>query len=116
MLNPNHQRKRIIVEKPTFSQNPTTGEVTEEWGFQGKYWANMIPFSTKDVLKASAINSNIKYTCRIRYSSLSKEINSFCRVKYDGKYYSINGDPLFDNEGGNHWFTLNLGSAMLTWE
>ena len=116
MLNPNKQKSKIKVESRVLSQDPITGEVSESWIEQGKYWADLVPFSTKDQIQASAVQSKVKYTCRIRFSTIASQIDSTCRVIHRGLYYQLNGDPVFDNEGGRNWFTLNLMEAKKTWE
>lgn len=93
--------RRVKLQRPTYTQNTTTGEQVLTWVDVDTVSAKIAPLSVREFIAAQAMQSNISTRIEIRYRD--DVIASWRAVHMvngvPGKVYDIHG-PLPDAETG----------------
>lgn len=87
MLKAGAMDRRIVVEKPTITQDALGGRV-EAWQEVCQTWAEIVPQSVRARYDGAVESSERKVIFRVRYISDIKETQ---RVRYEDKTYQIIG-------------------------
>ncbi|WP_291986380.1 phage head closure protein [Candidatus Accumulibacter sp. ACC007] len=96
-------KHRIVIEAPTRTQNPATGEVTTTWSPVATVFASIEPLSVKDFIAANTQKSKLSTRIVIRYRS---GLNTSMRlVGPDGTIYTPAGF-LADAGTGREYLTV----------
>jgi len=100
-------KHRVVIEAPTRTQNPTTGEVMTTWAAIASVFASIEPLSAKDFIAAQTLKSKINTRIVIRYRS---GLNTAMRlVGPDGTIYTPAGF-LPDADTGREYLTVPCAS------
>ncbi|WP_341520713.1 phage head closure protein [Pseudomonas sp. G.S.17] len=103
-------RHRINIQKSEPVQDQQTGEMIDVWVSLVEVWASVEPLSSRDLIAAQAVQSEIVARVLIR---ARPGINSAMRVIHRGVVYVIKGDPLPDRESGLEYLTLMVAAGVL---
>mgnify|MGYP001585313040 FL=1 len=60
-------RHPMDIQKPSYTQDPETGEVTETWAFVAREWAGAEGISGKEFVAAGAEQSSTTVRVTLRY-------------------------------------------------
>ena len=101
-------RHRVAIEKPGYTQDPTTGEMVPGWETVATVWASKRPSSAREFKQSQAGQSEISGEFVIRYRS---DVDATMRIVHKGKFYNIEG-ALEDNESGLEWLTLPYSEGV----
>lgn len=106
-------RHRVLLERPTYSQNTTTGEQTLTWASEGVVSASIEPSSAREFAAAQAMQSQINTRITIRYRD---DVAASWRATHvinglAGKVYNIEG-ALPDKESGREYLTLPCSTGV----
>lgn len=106
-------RHRVKLERPTYSQNTTTGEMTPTWTDEGTVSATIEPSSAREFIAAQVTQSQIDTRITIRYRD---DVAANWRATHivngsPGKIYNIYG-ALPDKESGREYLTLPCSSGV----
>jgi SPP1 family predicted phage head-tail adaptor len=85
---------QVVIERKTETQS-STGAPIETWSTFATVWANMMPLSGKEFLRAEQLQSSIQATCVIRWLD---GVVPTMRVVFKGLKYNISAilaDPRF---------------------
>lgn len=100
-------RHRVALQSPSYTQNPTTGEMALGWTAQGTVSAAIEPLSAREFLAAQATQSQISTKIVIRYRDdvlpTWRAIHMVNGVP--GKVYNLHG-VLADPDSGLEYLTL----------
>lgn len=106
-------RHRVRLDRPTYVQDPVTGEQTLKWVAVATVWARIEPLSAREFIAAQANQSEITARIVIRYRS--DVIASWRAVHMvngvAGKVYNIRG-ALADPDSGLEWMTLPCAAGV----
>ncbi|WP_024559464.1 phage head closure protein [Franconibacter pulveris 1160] len=94
--------KRILLQKPVKTQNPTTGAVENGWADVVRVWANVTDLSARDFVAAKAGQNEVTTRITIRWRD---DVTDKHRVLYRGRVYDIQG-VLEDDKSGREYLTL----------
>lgn len=101
-------RHRIVLESPSYVQDPNTGEQLLTWVSEGSVWAEIAPLSAREFIAAQANQSQVTARITIRYRS---DILPTWRALHRGKVYSIHG-VLADQVSGLEYITLPCSQGV----
>ena len=106
-------RHRVLLARPTHTQNTTTGEQTTVWVSEGTVSASIEPLSAKEFIAAQAMQSQIDTRITIRYRD---DVAANWRATHmvngvAGKVYNIHG-VLADKDSGREYLTLPCSSGV----
>lgn len=101
-------RHRIKLQKKTKTQDPSTGEITDEWITYKTVWARVEPLSVKDFLSAQAAQSEVTARITIRHRT---DISPDHRIKYRGRLHKIIG-ILEDQDSGLEYQTIMVNEGV----
>lgn len=101
-------RHKVELQRPVFSQDPVTGEMTPAWVEVAKIYAGIEPLSARDFTAASATQSKISARVIIRHRS---GIDSTMRILHRNKIYNIEG-VLADPKSGLDYLTLPCSEGV----
>lgn len=104
MLDAGKLRHRLQILAATETQDPVTGEMTQEWAELATVWGSFEPYSTKEFIAAST-QDQTSVRAVIRYRA---DVVSEMRISFRDKTYEIKGPPLPDKESGYEYLTLML--------
>lgn len=107
-LYPGKLRHRITIEKPGYTQDPTTGEMVAGWEEVATVWAGKRPSSAREFKQSQAGQSEISGEFQIRYRD---DVDATMRITHKGKIYNIEG-VLEDDESGQEWLTLPYSEGV----
>lgn len=103
-LNAGRLRHRLRIEKPIFTQDPTTGELVETVQIIGNVFASIEPLSAREFIAAQSTQSQITARILIRYrSGLTPEMRFVDHAT--GTTYNPHGF-LPDPVTGRDWLTV----------
>lgn len=110
-------RHRVKLERPTHTQNTTTGEMVPSWNDEGTVSAAIEPSSAREFAAAQAMQSQIDTRITIRYRD---DVSANWRATHmvngsPGKVYNIHG-ALTDRESGREYLTLPCSTGVNTGE
>ncbi|MFA3129917.1 phage head closure protein [Acinetobacter pittii] len=108
-------KHRITIQKSKSTQDPVSGKLTLIWSDFTTVWAEVTDLSTRDQIAAKAVNSTIQARAKVRYSSITKQINSSMRVSFEGYFYKIDGNPIRDPDTRREYLTINLSTGDKAW-
>lgn len=96
-------RHRIRIERPGYTQDPTTGEIRHEWELVAdKVPAEITDLSVKEFIAAKAGQSEVSSRVRIRFR---EDVDATMRIIHRGDIYNIHGVQR-DPDSGLEWLTL----------
>lgn len=101
-------RHRVELQRPVFSQDPVTGEMTPAWVEVAKIYAAIESLSARDFLAAAAAQSKVSARIVIRYRA---GIDPTMRIVYRDKIYNIEG-VLADPKSGLDYLTLPCSEGV----
>ena len=101
-------RHRVELQRPDFSQDPVTGEMTPTWVEVAKIYASIEPLSARDFIDASSKQSKVSARVVIRYRA---GVDSTMRIVHRSKIYSIEG-VLADPKSGLDYLTLPCSEGV----
>lgn len=105
--------RRVKLQRPTYTQNTTTGEQVLVWVDVATVWAKIAPLSVREFIAAQAMQSAI--TTRIEMRQRSDVIASWRAVHMvngiAGKVYDIHG-PLPDADTGYEHMNLACSTGV----
>jgi SPP1 family predicted phage head-tail adaptor len=101
-------RHRVELQRPVFSQDPVTGEMTPAWVEVAKIYAGVEPLSARDFIAASATQSKISVRVIIRHRP---GVDSTMRILHRSKIYNIEG-VLTDSKSGLEYLTLPCSEGV----
>lgn len=101
-------RHRVTLQEPIRKQDPSTGEVTTEWGDVAKLWASVEPLSAREFIAAQAGQSQVSARIVIRYRA---GVNATQRILFRGEVYGIHG-VLSDVSSGLEYLTLPVSKGV----
>lgn len=91
--------RRITIQRATYTQNGL-GEQIPTWNTLATVWAEVMPVSDGERIRAMEVSAEITTRFRIRYSSTVASVNPKDRVAYDGRVYDIVGVKELGRRGG----------------
>lgn len=80
--------RRIILDRPTVTQNSLGEEVTV-WVQLARVWASWRRASSNETLAGAEIEASVSDVFEIRYSSQVFDLNPKCRLTYANREYDI---------------------------
>jgi SPP1 family predicted phage head-tail adaptor len=101
-------RHRIVLQSPSYAQDPTTGEMVPSWVSEGEAWAAVEPLSAKEFIAAQSTQAQIDTRIVIRYRS---DVAANWRATHRGKIFNIHG-VLADKDSGLEYLTLPCSSGV----
>lgn len=106
-------RHRVLLERPTYTQDATTGEMVLSWTSEGTVSAAIEPSSAREFIAAQAVQSQIDTRITIRYRD---DVVAAWRATHmvngvAGKIYNIHG-ALPDKDSGRAYITLPCSSGV----
>ncbi|ALB67154.1 phage head closure protein [Cronobacter dublinensis] len=94
--------KRILLQKPVKTQNPTSGAIESGWVDVVQVWANVTDLSARDFVAAKAGQNEVTTRITIRWRD---DVTDKHRILYRGRIYDIQG-VLEDDKTGREYLTL----------
>ncbi|EOC0865665.1 phage head closure protein [Cronobacter malonaticus] len=94
--------KRILLQKPVKTQNPTSGAIESGWADVVQVWANVTDLSARDFVAAKAGQNEVTTRITIRWRD---DVTDKHRILYRGRIYDIQG-VLEDDKTGREYLTL----------
>ena len=101
-------RHQVIIQRPDYTQDPVTGEMTPSWIEVAKTWASVEPLSTREFVAAAANQSKVSARIVIRYRI---GIDATMRILHRDKIYNIEG-VLADKVSGLEYLTLPCSEGV----
>ena len=101
-------RHQVVIQSPTLSQDPQTGEMLNGWADFATCWASIEPLSAREFIAAQAGQSEITARIVIRYRP---GVLPTMRILYRGKVYNIHG-VLPDIKSGLEYLTLPVSEGV----
>lgn len=95
-------RHLITLQRPTRTQDTTTGAITEGWTDVATVWAAIEPLSAREFVGSQAVQSEVTTRITIRFRD---DVDATMRATYRGKIYNIQA-VLPDRETGYDYLTL----------
>lgn len=90
----------ITIQRATITQDAGSGENVETWATLATEYAEMLPLSDGERVKAAEVSAEITTRFRILYSPLVATVNPKDRLSFAGKTWDIWGvKPIGFNEG-----------------
>ncbi|MFA6063875.1 MAG: phage head closure protein [Gallionella sp.] len=112
-LQSGYLRHRVALQRPTYSQNTSTGEQTLTWVDVATVWAAIEPLSAREFMAAQSEQSQID--TRITIRQRSDVIASWRAVHMvngsAGKIYNVHG-VLADKESGLEYASLPCSTGV----
>jgi SPP1 family predicted phage head-tail adaptor len=102
-------RHRIDFQRPSFAQDPVTGEMIKTWvEVWGKVPASVEPFSAREFIAAAATQNEVTARIGIRKRA---GVDPTMRIIHRGKIYNIEG-VLPDPKSGLDYLTLPCSEGV----
>nr|WP_124428928.1 phage head closure protein [Pseudomonas sp. R2-37-08W] len=101
-------RHRVELQRPVFSQDPVTGEMTPAWVGVAGIYAAIESLSARDFLAAAAGQSKVSARIVIRYRA---GVDPTMRIVHRDKIYNIEG-VLADPKSGLDYLTLPCSEGV----
>lgn len=102
-------RHRIRIERPGYTQDPVTGEMTQGWELVAdKVPAAIEPLSAREFIAAQAVQSAVTARIVIRRRD---GVDATMRIIHRGKIYNIHG-VLPDPKSGLEYVTLPCSEGV----
>ena len=101
-------RHRVTIQRPDYTQDPVTGEMTPSWVEFAKTWASIEPLSVREFIAAAATQSKVSARIVIRYRT---GIDATMRILHRDKIYNIEG-ALPDKVSGLEYLTLPCSEGV----
>ncbi len=101
-------RHWIALQAPGTTQDPSTGEMVENWTTYAEVWADIALASAREFRAAAAEQSEVMGKITIRYR---EDVDAACRVLYRGKFYAILG-VMEDLESMREHLTLMVSEGV----
>ena len=109
MLEAGKLRHRVDIEKQTYVQDATTGEMTTTWtAHAASIPASIEPLSAREFIQAAATQSAVTARITIRYLP---GVTAAMRVKHGATIYNIHG-VLSDRSSGIEYLTLPVSEGL----
>lgn len=94
------RNREIVIQRATVTQDTASGENVETWSTLATVWAEMLPLSDGERVKAAEVSAEITTRFRILWSSTVATVNPKDRLTFDGKTWGIWGvKPVGFNDG-----------------
>ncbi len=94
------RNRRITIQRATSVTDPASGEPILTWSTLATVWAEMMPISDGERVKAAEVSAEITTRFRILHSSAVASVNPMDRLQFGGKVFDIWGvKPIGFNEG-----------------
>lgn len=84
-------------------------EIASTWTDYAKVWAKITPLSSKDLINAQAVQSEVVARMVVRHRT---DITTDMRVVHRGRVYHIASAGLDDNQNGLIYTTYQLSSGV----
>lgn len=101
-------RHWIAIQKPTTTQDATTGEMLTTWADVASTWAEIAPLSVRDFIAAGTEQSQVSARIVIRHRD---DVDATMRIVHRGVAYRILG-VLADPVSGLEYQTLPVGQGV----
>lgn len=106
-------RHRVLLERPTYTQDTTTGEMVPSWVSEGTVSAAIEPSSAREFIAAQATQSQIDTRITIRYR---EDVAANWRATHmvngvADKVFNIHG-VLADKDSGREYLTLPCSTGV----
>lgn len=101
-------RHRVSIQQDQSTQDPVSGDMTQEWIEVGKAWAAIEPLSAREFIAAQASQSKVTTRITIRYRA---GIDHTMRLVHNGRIYNIEG-TLADKDSGLEYLTLPCSEGV----
>lgn len=111
MITAGELKHRITIEQSNTVQDENTGEINQQWQVLGTFWGKFIHLSSKEMLQAQAVQSQLSARLTIRHSLKTAQIDTTMRVRFGNQIYNIIGQPIPDHKDGKTWITLELSTG-----
>lgn len=85
------RNRRIVIERATVATDPGSGEEIKTWGTLATVWAEMMPLSDSERVKAAEVSAEITTRFRILWTTTVSTVNPKDRLTFDGKTWDIWG-------------------------
>jgi SPP1 family predicted phage head-tail adaptor len=84
-MNAGKFRERVTIQKPKEVRSPS-GETTLEWDDLATVYANVLPYSGRDVLQAMQVNMIISHKVTVRYL---EGVTPECRILWRNRTLEV---------------------------
>lgn len=85
------RNRRLVIQRATYSQDSGSGEQVPTWGTLATVWAEMLPLSDSERVKAAEISAEITTRFRILWTTTVSTVNPKDRLTFDSKTWDIWG-------------------------
>jgi len=102
-------RQRVSFQSLVATQNSTTGVVTESWTEAWACWANIMPTSAKELIKAGIEQGLLTALVTMRYPYVN--ILPSMRMVNGSKTYRVHG-IVPDLKTGNEYLTVMVSEVV----
>lgn len=85
------RNRRIVIQRATTTQDAGSGENVETWATLATEFAEMMPLSDSERLKAAEISAEISVRFRLAWKSSLSTVNPKDRLTFDGRTFDIWG-------------------------
>lgn len=101
-------RHKVELQALVVTQDPNTGEMAKTWTTIAEPWAKFRFLSARELIAASAEQSEVIAEVTIRYKD---NVNATMRILYRGLYYGIQGAKP-DNESMFEHMKLRVSEGV----
>lgn len=101
-------RHRVALQQLLQTQDPVTGELSDDWVTVATVWAAVEPLSAREFIAAQAGQSEITARVTIRHRP---GIDGTMRLVHRGQVYNIHA-PLPDPKSALHYLTLPVSMGV----
>lgn len=109
-VNAGELRHRVIIQEHIKGGRDDDGyELPSQWAQHTTLWAKITPLSTKDLLSAQAVDSEVTARMKVRYRT---DIDTEMRVIWKGRVFAIDSQGLDDNDTGMEYTTFTLSGGI----
>lgn len=81
--------RRVTIEQPVETRDPTFGAVTRTWNPVATVWAAVEPLSGRQIERQRELGSEVTLRVRTRMSSLVAGVTPKMRITHGAKRYEI---------------------------
>lgn len=101
-------RHHVEIEQLVVTQDPESGDITNQWVLYAKRWAEYTASSVKDFIAASASQSQVTGRFVVR---ADEGLDATMRIAHRGKHFAVLG-VLPDPDSGYEYMTLPVSEGV----
>ncbi len=90
-MEPGLRNRRVVIQRATVTQDLGSGENIETWATYATEFAEMLPLSDSERVKAAEVSAEITTRFRVAWKSSISTVNPKDRLTFDGKTWDIWG-------------------------